>query len=95
MRFLVYAVGENADGERVAGPQQLTDAMTREQAEHLWMQLGRVLGKPLAFGADTVRRVLDEALADAPNDHIVTVVAANELVEHLVKALTEKELLHG
>lgn len=43
MRFLLFAVLEE-NGERIAGPQQITHPMTREQAEHLHLQLSNALG---------------------------------------------------
>lgn len=42
--YYVFAVGEDAEGNRVLGPQTLTQPMTKEQAEHLHLQLGNALG---------------------------------------------------
>lgn len=94
MRFFVYAVVEDGDGNRVSDPQQLTGAMTEQQTEHLWMQLGKVLGKRVAFGVDGLTAVIRGAIDSTPTDHIVTKAAADELVAHIMTAL-RKELGDG
>jgi hypothetical protein len=37
----------------------------------------------------SLRTVIDDALATAPVDHIITVAAANELIEHLERAIID------
>lgn len=48
-QYSVIRLCEAADGSRVARPTVVLDGLTAAQAEHLWMQLGRALGKRETF----------------------------------------------
>jgi len=50
MHFSVIRLIEDEAGNRTAQPVFVIGDMTEDQAEHLWMQLGKALGKAVHDG---------------------------------------------
>jgi hypothetical protein len=50
MTYAVVRLVEDDEGNRISSPVFVIGEMTQEQTEHLWMQLGKALGKVEAHG---------------------------------------------